>query len=172
MQEEKGFFNVKQSTSRRAGRKLRLVESHVGDNNEVQTVTLHGDGASNEPLFLRSFEIRLIQQGFDSLRFAVEEVHLFGAWEEISQVGVVGVRIPSVRWVLIGISGFVCAIAISSRALPWLKDKYLQSNSDTKLRCGMFDSRWPAKHRCRNCDENWFRHLLQNPRSVVSETIW
>ena len=172
VQEEAGFYHVKQPEGRRAGRKLRLVESHVGDVNEVQTVPLQGGGVSDEPLLLRIFEIRLTQQGLNSLGFAIEEVHLFGAWEKISQVAVVGFRIPSMWWVLSGIFALVCSIAILSLALPWLKDQYVQAYSDPMLSCGMFNSRWPAKHRCTNCNESLFRHLLQNPRSVVSETTW
>ena len=71
------------------------------------------------------------------------------------------------------VTGLVCTIALSSAALPWLKDKILQSTwHEGRLTCGRFDSRWPAKHRCRNCGQNWFRHFLESPRSVVSQTKW
>ena len=166
-QEEAGFFTVKQNITRRAGRKLQ--QSVQGYRNEVQDVALHGNGEM-EGLLLRSFQIRLRKPALGSAGFAIEEVLLFGEWDVITEV-VVGIQIPSVWWGLLGIASFVCLLAVLSKALPILKAKILQLESNTKLRCGMYDSRWYAL-RCRNCQENWFRHLLQNPRSVVSETAW
>ena len=73
---------------------------------------------------------------------------------------------------LVSIAAFVGFLAILSRVLPLLKDKCLHQSNDRKLRCGMFDSTWPSKHRCRNCGKNVIQHLLQAPRSVVSAITW
>ena len=121
-------------------------------------------------LFLRHFQIWLRKPALGSVGFAIEEVLLFGEWDEITQV-VVGIQIPSVWWCLLGIAGFVILLAVLSKVLPFLRAKILQLESTTQLRCGMYDSRW-YEFRCRNCHQNWFQHLLQNPRSVVSETAW
>ena len=168
-QQEEGFITIKRNKTRRAGRKLQRLGLVLGDGNEVQDVVLHGGTLDGLPL--RSFEIRLQRPALGSIGFAIEEVLLFGEWDdEITQV-VVGVQIPSVWWGLLSIAGFVCLVAVLSKALPFLRAKILQIESNAKLRCGLYDSRWYA-FRCRNCQENWFRHLLQNPRSVVSETAW
>ena len=174
VEEKAGFFEVKQSKSRRTGPKMRFVGSYRGDDNEIQDVALHKQGAADELLFLSSFDIRLKKQGLGSSGFFIEEVHLFGEWEEIAEIGVVGVQISSVWWVLIGIAGFVVCIAILGKCSPQLQNKCLNRSNpvDRRLRCGMFDSTWPRKYLCQNCNENFLWHLLQNPRSVIPETIW
>lgn len=168
VQEEPGYIIV---SSRRSSSKLKLVTSMRCEPfscNEVQDVPLHNEGLDREPLFLRMFELRLKKPAVSGAGFAIDEVHLFGDWDEITTVGEVGAQISSVGWVLLGIAGVICLSYISSKAIPWLRGKF-STDKMPKLPCAMYDSRW-YQFRCRNCHENWFQHLLQNPRSVMPET--